>query len=356
MSFRCFALLSGALLVACHANQESPHGAGQETAHEVRDAEATCPPIALSASLEDVIRAVVSNMASKAGADSGAYVVPSPSVRDAFAAALVSTLSGDTHKACSLPASYRSFSLHDGPEDILLVAELDSSGHPAPQSFWGTYASRRSAPGTRALIVEAPHPLFDTNTPYESRAVFSEARAEWFLMAGAHRCANEGSAGCDGTTTACGGGSAPYRESDTAHATTSPFFAIHAELSKSTDAPFLQLHGNAQSCPDALISDASGSYSDAGVTARLAAAIEARGPSVGRCGLDFPKSGCSLCGTDNVEARMTAGSSQACTEKGTQYGRLVHLEQRPSLRQIPDGGTRGYQPVVDAVISTFPPR
>ncbi|WP_394837948.1 hypothetical protein LVJ94_13635 [Pendulispora rubella] len=354
MSFRWFFL--GALLVACHANQESTHDGRKQSVLDIRDAEATCPPIALNASLDDLVHAIVSNMGLKAGAGSDAYVVPSPSVRDAFAASVVSTLSGDTHKACGLPASYRSFSLHDGAEDILLVAELDATGHPAPQSFWGTYASRRPAPGTRALVVEAPHPLFDKNTPYESRAVFSEARAEWFLMAGAHRCANEGSAGCDGTTTACGGDSAPYRESDTAHATTSPFFAIHAELSRSTDAPFLQLHGNAQSCPDALISDASGTYSDAGVTARLAAAIEARGPSVGRCGLGYPKTGCSLCGTDNVEARMTAGSSQACTEKGTQYGRLVHLEQRPGLRQIPDGGTPGYQPVVDAVIATFTPR
>ena len=353
MALRCS--LGGALLLAvvaaCNACQES------SSTHAARAAAVTtCPPMALGGSLDGVVRAIVSNMAEHAGAGSNAYLVPSSDARDAFAAAVVAALSGDALKACGLPASYRTFSLRDGADEVLVVAELDASGHPAPEKYWGTYAARKPVPGTRPLIVEAPHPLFDANTPYESRAVFSEARADWFLMAGAHRCANDAASSCVGTTTACGGGSAPYRESDTAHATSSPFFAVHAELSRSTDDTFLQLHGNAQSCPDALISDSSGVYSDAGTTARLAVAIEAKGPSVGRCGLDYPKSGCSLCGTDNVEGRMTAGSSDACTTKGAQYGRFVHLEQRPGLRQIPDGGTVGYQPVVDAVLATFTPR
>jgi len=318
----------------------------------------TCAPAPLNGSLDALVHAIVANMTAIAGPGSNALVVPTESERDSFAENAVAALSGDARKACKLPPSYRYFSLRDGADDVLIVAELDASGQPAPKKFWGTYASRKAAPGTRALVVEAPHPLFDPNTPYESRAVFSDARADWFLMAGAHRCANAETSGCDGTSGACGGGeSAPYRVSDTAHATKSPFFAVHIALSKSTSDAFLQLHGNTQKCPDALVSDSSGKYDDAGVSAQLAAAIEARGPTVGRCGLDYPKKGtCTLCGTDNVEGRATAGSRDACEVGGKSYGRFVHVEQQPKLRQIPDGGVPGYQPLVDAVIATFSPR
>ncbi|WP_394821562.1 hypothetical protein [Pendulispora albinea] len=313
-----------------------------------------CPPARDGRSLDQLVRAIVSNMMTSAGAGSNALMVPSAAARDAFADSVVGALSGDLRKACKLPPSYRIVALRDGADDVLVAAELDPSGAPAPKTFWGTYAARSPATGTRAIVLEAPHPLFDTNTAYEARAVFSEARGDWFLMAGAHRCANAESAGCDGTTSACGGSSAPYRVSDTAHATKTPFFAVHLALSTKTDDAFIQLHGNAQACPDALVSDSSGRYSDVSTSARLAAAIEARGPSVGRCGLDYPKAGCNLCGTDNVEARATAGASDACTDKGSMFGRFVHIEQLPSLRQVPDGGApKGYQPVVDAVKATF---
>lgn len=53
---------------------------------------------------------------------------------------------------------------------------------------------------------------------------------------------------------------------------------------------------------------------------------------------------------------MTAGSSNACTSNGTSYGRFVHIEQQPNLRRIPHGGVLGYQPLIDAVIATFPTR
>ena len=98
----------------------------------------------------------------------------------------------------------------------------------------------------------------------------------------------------------------------------------------------------------------SGDWNDAGLAATLAAALSARSVSIGECGAGYPTATCDLCGTDNVQARYTAGSPEACTQLGTHYGRFVHVEQQLSLRQAPDGGTGGYEPLVAAVLATFP--
>jgi hypothetical protein len=101
------------------------------------------------------------------------------------------------------------------------------------------------------------------------------------------------------------------------------------------------------------MSDASGQWSDSGPTGMLAAALASRGVAIGRCGQGYPTTACNLCGTDNVEARATAGSAMACTQSGTSYGRVVHIEQQPALRATPAAGVVGYQPLVDAVNATF---
>jgi hypothetical protein len=61
-----------------------------------------------------------------------------------------------------------------------------------------------------------------------------------------------------------------------------------------------------------------------------------------------------VCGTDNVQARTTAGSAAACTAAGTTYGRFVHVEQQLALRESPDAGVTGYAPLVAAVLAAFP--
>jgi hypothetical protein len=94
------------------------------------------------------------------------------------------------------------------------------------------------------------------------------------------------------------------------------------------------------------VSDSSGSWSDTDAAGRLGAALIAGGVTVGKCGSGYPTSGCNLCGTDNVEGRFTAGAADACTMAGTDYARFIHIEQQLGLRQ-------SYQPLIDAVVSTF---
>jgi len=341
----------------------SPPEAGEATAPEagVSEAGATC---ALDASgpLLDLVAGVVAAMRTGAPVGSNILAIPAATATAAFAAQVVQILGGDETAACALPASYRLVRLTDPSAGALrVIVEVDATGHPSPSLFWGTYAAPVSTPSpARDLVIEAPHPIFDTNTEIQSSAVFLASGAKVLAIAGAHRCTDTQASACSGTTDACGA-TAAYRISDAAHTEELPFFAVHALLSQGSQGSqaftgtFLQLHGNAEACPDALVSDCSGTWSDAGPASALASALTARGVSIGQCGAGFPTTACDLCGTDNVEARMTAGSTAACTTNGGAYGRFVHVEQQLSLRTDPDGGAGGYQPLVEAVLAAFPP-
>jgi hypothetical protein len=292
-------------------------------------------------SLVDLTMQVRTSMSQAAGAGTNALVVPNQHDRDAFVTLVSRVLDGDDAAACLLPAPYHLIRLTDPTAGLLRVVVEQ----PAPSLFYGTYAANPAA--QRELAVEAPHPLFDTNTEVQAASVFVEARARYLLVAGTHRCADAAASPCSGTTTVCGT-KAPYRVTDAAHSEL-PFYAVHAALSTQHDSLwFLQLHGNGdRSCPDALVSDSSGTWSDAGPAGKLAAALTAEGVDVGKCGQQFPTPGCSLCGTDNIEARETAGASSACTQSGTSYGRFVHVEQHLSLRASP------YRAMVEAVKAAF---
>jgi hypothetical protein len=311
----------------------------------------------VAGSLMAEVTAIAAAMASGAPIGSNALTVPTTAARDAFAQTVVAILGGNEAAACSLPPSYRLMRMVDptaGP--LRVVAEVTASGQPVPALFYGTYVAPRVVPSpSRALVVEAPHPLFDIDTELQATAVFVRSAARALLVAGAHRCTDLDASACSGTTNACDPTEEPYRISDAAHEDGLPFNAVHDLLSDG-DASllFLQLHGNGEPCPTALVSDCSGAWNDAGAAATLAGALAAQGIAIGPCGAGYPTATCDLCGTDNVQARYTAGSPAACTELGTHYGRFVHVEQQLSLRQAPDAGVGGYEPMIDAVLTTFP--
>ena len=322
-------------------------------------AASACPPVPASASLVDVATAIDAGIKASQPDDSDAVALPTDAERDAFATAVYQAIHGDFAAACTLPPSYRFYDLDDaGVGRWLLVSEWDaSSGTSQPTKGWGAYARLAMPAGApRELAVEAPHPVKDSYTSVESADVAEKAFARYWMVAGSNRCADTHASGCDGTTNACGPnaeGTKAFRDSDAAHATKLPFWKVHAALSDAEPTvAFLQLHGNSASgCPGvdsmtagALVSDSSGSWSATGSAGQFAAALEGQIAEIGRCGLDA--STCDLCGTDNVEARASAGSTDACTTKGTLYGRFVHVEQSIALR-------KAYDPIVGATLATF---
>jgi len=312
----------------------------------------------LAGGLLPLMTAVATAMRATAGAGTAALQVPSGSARDAFAHTVYAALDGDASAACALPPSYRLVRLVDPSAGALrVVVEVNAGGQPAPSLYYGTFAAPAAVHSpSRALVVEAPHPLFDTSTELQATDVFAKSGARYLLVAGTHRCADPAASACTGTTTACAtSGSVPYRVSDAAHEDGLPFQALHALVSDGDPSLlFLQLHGNSEACPDALVSDCSGAWTAAGPAGVLASALASGGVSVGECGAGFPTTACDLCGTDNVQARYTAGSAAACTAMGAHYGRFVHVEQQLVLRAAPDAGAGGWQPMIDAVNAAFP--
>lgn len=314
----------------------------------------SCPATVLTKPLREVVLALQASIRSSGGPASGAYVEPSAVARDKFGATVARALSGDEHAACDLPPSYRVVLLDDATYGkTRLVAELDGLGSSAPALYFGAYARRVDLAATRALVIEAPHPVYDSSTDDEAQDLFLRGYARYLLLAGAHRCASVDPSPCSGSTTACGA-RAPFRVSDPAHATAHPFFAVHRELSADQTVHFLQLHGNAASCPDALVSGASDSFPSTGFVSTFATALESEGIGVGRCGEGYPAPGCDLCGSTNVEGRLTAGSGNACTLPGSSDARFVHLEQLAVLRRRAPDGTPSWGPVLAAIEATLP--
>lgn len=302
--------------------------------------------------MENLVYDVAKHMHDAGTGSLPAVNLPSAADRDKFAAQVLVALKFDGNDPCPLPPSYIVMSLVDGPDDVRVVGELDKYGTAKPSLYWGAYAARKSGPGTRQLAIESAHPVADPDTDVESARVFTATRSEWYLIAGAHRCANPTVSGCDGTTAVCSPGKqSPYKESDAAHSSKTPFHGVHLAVSAATTAPFLQLHSNGETCPTALLSDSSGTFPTSGPVFTFGKAMEAAGITVGRCGAGFPTGACSLCGTENVQARANAGSSDACTMQGNTYGRFIHLEQQQSLAT-----SAGDAPLIKAINAAFPPR
>lgn len=314
--------------------------------------------IDVAGGLLPLVTSVAAAMRATGGAGSDVLAVPSTAARDAFAQTVYGALAGDAAAACALPPSYRLVRMVDptaGP--LFVVAEVNAAGQPSPALYYGTFAAPQAVRSpSRALVIEAPHPLFDISTELQATDIFVKSGARYLLVAGADRCADPDASACSGTTTACAAsGSIAYRVSDAAHEDDLPFQGLHILISDG-DASllFLQLHGNGEPCPDALVSDCSGTWSATDPAGMLASSLMAGGVSIGECGAGYPTSACDLCGTDNVQARYTAGSAAACTTLGAHYGRFVHVEQQLALRQAPDGGVGGWQPMIDAVDAVFP--
>jgi len=188
-------------------------------------------------------------------------------------------------------------------------------------------------PAGAPVILEAPHPRFDTTTLEQSIDLFEALGARALIASGTHRCAGTTPSGCDGTTSACGA-PAPYRDSDPAHQIVSMFHAAHVALSEIfSDAVVVSVHGFGQD--GASVSDGTTADVDADApSARLAAALAARVADVTSCndGAGVPVD-VRLCGTTNTQGRHLNGSPDACLEPGsTTRGRFIHLEQSRAVR------------------------
>ncbi len=290
------------------------------------------PYTSLKAYIVDLKAAILQN----AGRGSNAFIPPSAEQVDAFRVTMQQLLTGDIPGAMTgLNAlNYDLNTLNDDSGKSYLVAQERSAGFRG----LGTYIVDSGY--ARNVIVEVPHPLWDTNTPEEGSDVFQGLGARALFLAGTHRCANPDTpSGCSGTTTSCNTGSIAVRISDAPHFTGNFMYAAHSAGLQLVPQPIsLNLHGNSSEPVDVTLSDGTRiPGSDTALVHQLRNALAARAVSVGSC--NWPDDGLTpqnLCGTTNAQGRLSNGSPESCgTNAMTASGLFLHIEQHLNIRNDP---------------------
>ncbi len=263
------------------------------------------------------------------GRNSGNYSLPSSLVTAALDASMAALTLGDAATAIS-QASAAGYTLCSEPVSADIALWMPTQ----PGSGGARFALR--VQGARPIIVESPHPNYDTDSDLQAVLLFERLSARALVMSGTHRCGSFTPAGCSGTTSACGS-SAPYRESDMAHTELSAFQAAHVFLADSFVSDWvLSVHGF--SSAGVSVSDGTvGAISDQSATAQIGTALAAAFPGqlITSCNAYTGATVQSrLCGTTNTQGRHLNSSPNACLAAGTQSaGRFVHMEQSLSIRQ-----------------------
>lgn len=180
--------------------------------------------------------------------------------------------------------------------------------HPPIEYGWGLYIIRVGT--SQNIVIEAPHPLFDQNTPETALHLYRALQAKALMIAGSHRYTNT-----DGSA-------------DAAHAPESIFQAVHVTLfegnsQSETNPIFLQIHGHGredeQNYPQVIIGYNWKADPEKDILlTRISNALTERGISIALCnGKNFR----DLCGTLNIQRKATSG------------GIFIHLELERSLRE-----------------------
>ncbi len=230
----------------------------------------------------------------------------------------------------------------DGHEYIVLEETVPL------QAGWGFYVFDPAS--KNPLVLEAPHPVFDSNTEFQAIDAFVQTGASAYLLAGAHRRANKQDTPCNQPKSA--ESSATYPVSDVAHAVATPFHAVHEALVKVRPAMVaVQLHGmtDRQTCPSAFISN--GSPSVTTNSRKLLGCLTKGGVEAEIYDGDAT---CPLTALSNVQGRFSNGETKDpcknAVSSSPEPGAFIHIEQEPSIRK----DRSSWQPVIDALKCAFP--
>ena len=205
-------------------------------------------------------------------------------------------------------------------------------------------------PDGKNVVLEIPHPVFDTHTAQQGIDLFFDSNASFLMLAGTHRNSNSETQKCQ----------SQYHDGDVAHTACTFFQSAHKALSDQT-APllFLQLHGFGSDSLSTLQSQCSetnatalvaisegvshdGNLSRESFANHLYNALDQEGtiqPCLYSPALDQNASDpyvSILGGTTNVQGRYTnyqgENPNPCITGANTNTHRFIHLEQSQEVR------------------------
>lgn len=318
-------------------------------------ADAQPTPCPNATTLEEIVQCLVGRMPGK---DTNGFILPTATEMDDWESVVEAMLDGGC-ELIALPASLSGlyeiseFTDADNSEDYCILVELADAGD-ADKKGWGTFITNPFP--LRELAIQVPHPLFEQDTPAEGIGVFKATGARSFLIAGAHRRANEAHA-CQHTS------SNDYRTSDVNHhhetmfqPTTRGLLDWYVAEGLRDDLVVLQFHGMT-SCPGVDVYTTYGRPPGSGT------------PQTGDALLDLQTNlttenpswtvvvpggtpSCSHNGSLNLQGRLLnytgTGTPDFCSTHAPSYtGNFIHVEQKPGQFRDPANWA-------DAIATTWP--
>ncbi|HEY4754786.1 MAG TPA: T9SS type A sorting domain-containing protein [Ignavibacteriaceae bacterium] len=307
-----------------------------------------------SGNLEDYINSYLSNIPHSSS--SNEYQPLPDSVLDNWAQVIEDIVSGNYISADLTAPSFgyqivKFSDTSDSASKDYVILEKNS----ASTNFWGTFIFNPKAMRQR-LIIQAPHPLYDSNTGKESLIIFKTSGARALFISGTHRCNSSFFTPCSGTTTACSSTSQSYRQSDQAHVVNGTFQkTTEALLQLIENLIVIQPHGFSKQSgdPDLIMSNgtrlipSSVDYLSL-LKENLFGLDNSLTFKIAHIDLTWDR----LIATTNTQGRLINGSVNPCNlNPPSTSGRFLHIEQAfPKLR---DSKTNWIK-FANAVTMTFP--
>ncbi len=276
--------------------------------------------------------------------DSGGYVVPTSGALDSMRSSVSMLIGGDLSGAgTSADAAGYVLCRGTGTASMLALWRPLTAGLGQP-----VIVLRMGS--ARSLVIEAPHPIAETNTLEEAVSLFVALEARALLVAGTHRCANSVFSPCTGSTSFClAAGTESFRESDMGHVVASHFEVAHEEIADRFPTTLVvSVHGQS----DDGVSLSNGtmdpiSYDSPVARLARALAVELTGQRISTCN-DWPgapdRDATRLCGTFVVQGRYVNGALPACTTTSeSATDRFISLEQSLAVRDSVPAVIRAFE-------------
>jgi hypothetical protein len=320
------------LLIACVLLSSTPtpaDAARRSGEPSTPAARLTCPD---ATTLEELVRCIMAQGVYVSGT---VYAEPGTSDKAQWQTVVKWMMNGDCDR--NLPGSLepvmtlkRFTDSDNGRSYCVLFETADADEDGRVDNGWGSFITYDAS--TKALIIHAPHPVYDSTTEDEAIRVFKQTGARAFLLMGAFRNASE--------IPACQSG---YYISDPAHDVRDVFNPTTVEIRSyygSTPYWTIQFHGmGASSCSSHVhMSNGFSTLPPAGTRIwQLYDAMTALHPD---WSIDLAGEGsCSLNGANSPTGRIINGVSirEACTTSATtNTGAFIHIEQDPGYRTAGD--------------------
>ncbi len=309
-----------------------------------------------SGNISTFVDSLISVIPDTSSINKNKYVSPSAQERASFATIVTNIIAEEYATAHSNAGTlgYQVIQYSDTTEvpnkTYYILLKTDASNN-----YWGSYFFNPGA-DRQTLVIQAPHPIYDTYTGAQGFFIFKNVGARAFFITGAHRCNSSSTSTCDGTTTVCTGSTTSYMISDQAHSEES-FFQRGTETLSGliSNLIVIQVHGFSKQMtdPDVIMSNGtkinpSGTDYLDNIKTNLLVEDNTLTFKIANVDTTWDR----LNGTTNTQGRFINGSGDPCgTAPSSSTGRFIHIEQKKDGLRNPSSN---WSKLANAISNSIP--